>query len=122
MMDTIEKILISHQNLAVDDSNDIAVGIVDLPKGGARKRITKIKRDNNSLKLKTSIVTIENGDQLCMARAIGVSWVKLNLCTPEEWAEITKTWGTKSNSQLVLENKKVPESYFKNLRSKQRDE
>ena len=52
---------------------DIAVGIVDLPKGGARKRITKIKGDNYSLQLKKSIVTIENGDQLCMARAIGVS-------------------------------------------------
>ena len=122
MMDTIEKVLNSHQNLAVDESMDIAVGIVDLPKGGARKRITKIKGDNNSLKLKTSIVTIENGDQLCMARGIGISWAKLNLCTPEEWAEIIKTRGTKSNLQLVLENKKVPESYFKQLRSKQRNE
>ena len=74
------------------------------------------------LQLKKSIVTIENGDQLCMARAIGISWAKLNLCTPEEWAEIIKTRGTKSNSQLVLEKKKVPESYFKQLRSKQRTE
>ena len=122
VMDTIEKVLNSHQNLAVDKSMDIAVGIVDLPKGGARKRITKIKGDNNSLKLKMSIVTIENGDQLCMARAIGVSWAKLNLCTTEEWAEIIKTRGTKSNLQLVLENKKVPESYFKQVRSKQRNE
>ena len=78
VMDTIEKVLNSHQNLAVDESMDIAVGIVDLPKGGARKRITKIKGDNNLLQLKKSIVTIENGDQLCMARAIGVSWAKLN--------------------------------------------
>ena len=57
-----------------------------------------------------------------MARAICLSWAKLNLCTPDEWADIAKTRGTKSNSQLVLENKRVPESYFKNLRSKQRDE
>ena len=84
VMDTMEKVLNSHQNLAVDESMDIAVGIVDLPKEGARKKITKIKGGNNSLKLKTSIVTIENGDQLCMARAIGVSWAKLNICTPEE--------------------------------------
>ena len=40
VMDTIKKVLNSHQNLAVDESMDIAVGIVDLPKGGARKRIT----------------------------------------------------------------------------------
>ena len=75
------------------------------PKGGARKRITKIKGDNNSLQLKKSTLTIENDDKLCMARAIGVSWAKLNLCTPEEWAEIAKTRGTKSNLQIVLENK-----------------
>ena len=43
VMDTIEKVLNSHQNLAVDESMDIAVGIVDLPKGGARKRITKLR-------------------------------------------------------------------------------
>ena len=42
VMDTIEKVLNSHQNLPVDESMDIAVGIVDLPKGGGRKRITKI--------------------------------------------------------------------------------
>ena len=63
---------------------DIPVGIVELPKVEARKRITKIKGDDNSLKLKTSIVTIENDDQLCLVRAIGVSLAKLNLCTPEE--------------------------------------
>ena len=32
VMDTIEKVLNSHQNLAVDESMDIAVGIEDLPK------------------------------------------------------------------------------------------
>ena len=55
-------------------------------------------------------------------RAIGLSWAKLNLCTPEELEEMAKTWGTKSNLQLVLENKKVLESYFKHLRAKQRNE
>ena len=40
VMDTIEKVLNSHQNLAVDESMEIAVEIMDLPKGGARKRIT----------------------------------------------------------------------------------
>ena len=30
----------SNQNLTLDESRDIAVGTVDLPKGGARKRIT----------------------------------------------------------------------------------
>ena len=73
VMDTIEKVMNSNQNLAIDENMDIAVGTVDLPKGGSRYRIAKINGKNNSLKLKTSIMTIENKDQLCMAKAIGVS-------------------------------------------------
>ena len=124
VMGTIEKVLNSNQNLTVDESMDISIGSVDLPKGsgGSNIRITKIKGKGNSLQLKTSIVTIKNDDQLCLARAIGVGWAKYRRCTPEEWKEITKTRGKKSNLQLVLEHHKVPESYFKKLRAKQRDE
>jgi hypothetical protein len=85
IMETIEKVLNSNKNLSIDESFYISIGSIELPKGGARRRITKLKGKNNSLKLKTSIVTIENDDQMCMARAIGVSWAKLNRCTPEEW-------------------------------------
>ena len=74
------------------------------------------------MQLKTSIVTIENDDQLCMARAIGVSWAKLKRCSKEEWSEITKNRQTKSNIQLVLEHHRVPERYYKNLMNKKRDE
>ena len=43
VMGTIEKVLNNNQNLAVDESLDIAIGSVDLPKGGARRKNTKIK-------------------------------------------------------------------------------
>ncbi|XP_053373006.1 uncharacterized protein LOC128546475 [Mercenaria mercenaria] len=124
VMETIEKVLNSNKDLCIDESFDISVGSIDLPKGsgGPRRRITKLKGKNNSLQLKTSIVTIENDDQMCIARAIGVSWAKLNRCTSEEWKEITKNRQKKSNLQLILENQKVPESYYKKLREKKRDE
>ena len=64
------------------------------------------------------MITIENDDNLCMARAIGVSWAKLMRCTPEEWAEITKSRGNKTNLQLVLEHRKVSKTYYKVLTSK----
>ena len=118
VMGTIEKVLNSNQNLTVDESMDISIGSVDLPKGGAFKRITKIKGKNNSLQLKKSIVTIENDDNICMARAIGVSWAKYRRCTPEEWKEITKSRGNKTNLQLVLEHGKVSETYYKVLTRK----
>ena len=115
VMGTIEKVLNSNQNLTANESMDISIGSVELPKGGARKKITKIKGKGNSLELKQSVITIENDDNLCMARAIGVSWAKLMRCTPEQWTEVTKNRGNKSNLQLVLEHRKVSKSYYESL-------
>ena len=124
MMGTIEKVLNSNQNLSVDESLDVSIGSVDLPKGSGRPRMrfTKIKGKNNLLQLKTSIVTIGYDDKLCMARAIGVSWAKLKRCTKDEWSNITKKGQEKSNLQHILENQRVPESYYKHLMNKKRDE
>ncbi|XP_052814068.1 uncharacterized protein LOC128241135 [Mya arenaria] len=122
VMSTIEKVLNSNQELAIDSSFEITIGSINLPKGGTRQRIIKLKGKNNSLQLKTSIVTIENEDQLCMARAIGVSWAKLNRCSPEEWKEIVKNRGKKSNLELILKNNKVPKSYLSNLLKNKRNE
>ena len=94
---TIEKVLYSNRNLAVDESLDITVRRVDLAKGGFRGSIAKIKGDYNSLDLKTSIVTIQNEDKLYMARAIGIRWAKLKQCTQDELSEITKTRQMESN-------------------------
>ena len=57
-----------------------------------------------------------------MARSIGVAWAKLKRCTSDEWKEIAKQRGKKSNLQLILENQQVPEHYYKQLRTKKRDE
>ncbi|OOZ19458.1 hypothetical protein BOW30_12825, partial [Solemya velum gill symbiont] len=110
VMSTIEKVLQSHETLAVDTGFEIDVGVIRLPKGagGPRRRITDIHGKKNSLNLKRSIITIENDDQLCMARAIAVTWAKSNLCTKEEWDTITATRGSKSNLELILEHRRVP--------------
>ncbi|OOZ58164.1 hypothetical protein BOW44_13235, partial [Solemya velum gill symbiont] len=122
VMSTIEKVLQSHETLAVDTGFEIDVGVIRLPKGagGPRRRITDIHGKKNSLNLKRSIITIENDDQLCMARAIAVTWAKSNLCTKEEWDTITATRGSKSNLELILEHRRVPESHYKHLCEKSR--
>ncbi|OOY74640.1 hypothetical protein BOW10_12250, partial [Solemya velum gill symbiont] len=102
VMATIEKVLQSHESLTVDSAFEIDVGLIRLPKGGARRRITDIHGAKNSITLKRSIVTIENTDQLCMARALAVVWAKLHKCTKEEWADVTTHRGRKSNLDLVL--------------------
>ena len=75
-----------------------------------------------SIQIKKSIVSIDNDDQLCMARAIGVGWAKLNRCTKEEWDDLTRSQKFKSQLQLVLVHRKVLESYYIQLRNKARKE
>ena len=101
VMEHIEKVLNSHQELSVNDSFDITIGAIDLPKGNGRRPITSLQGDKNSIQIKKSLVTIDNNDQLCMARAIRVGWAKLNLCTQEEWNDLTRYQKSKSNSELT---------------------
>ena len=91
-MEHIEKGLYSHQELSVNDSFEFSIGAIDLRKGGEkgdRRTITSLHGHQNSIQIKKFLITIDNNDQLCMARAIGVGWAKLNLCTKEEWNDLT---------------------------------
>ena len=85
VIEAIMKVLNSHQELLIDQSFIIVIGLIILPKGSSKRQMTKVKGKNNLVHLKRSLVTIENKDDLCMARAIGVSWAKLNICTVDEW-------------------------------------
>ena len=115
VMGQIEKVLNSHQELAMNESFEITNGTINLPKWSGRRPLTSLEGDKNSIQIKRSLVTIDNDDQLCMARAIGVGWAKLNQCTKEEWDDLTRYQNSKSQLELVLEHRKVPESYYKNL-------
>ena len=107
----------------MNESFEITIGTINLPKGsGKRKPITSLNGDKNSMQIKKLIVTIDNDDQLCMARAIGVGWAKLNRCTKEEWEDLTRYQKSKSQLELVLKHRKVLESYYMNLRNKARKE
>ena len=122
VMGQIEKILNSHQKLAINESFEITIGTINLPKGSGRRPIASLEGDKNSIQIKKSIVTIDNDDQLCMARAIGVGWAKLNQCTKEEWDDLTRSQKFKTNLELFLEHRKVPESYYRHVRTKTRKE
>ena len=97
-------------------SFEITIGMINLPKGSG----ASLQGDKNSIQIKKSIVTIDNDDQLFMARAIEVGWAKLNPCTNEEWDDLTRYQKSKSQLELVLEHRKVPERYYMHLRNKAR--
>ena len=121
VMGQLEKVLNSHQELAMNESFEITIGTINLPKGsGKRRPITSLEGDKNSIQIKKSIVTIDNDDQLCMARAIGVGWAKLNRCTKEEWDDLTRYQKSKSQLELVLEHGKVTTYISETKREKNR--
>ena len=122
VMGQIEKVLNSHQKLSMNKSFEITIGTINLPKGSGRQPMTSLQGYKNSIQIKKSIVTIDNDDQLFMARAIGVGWAKLNRCTKEEWDDLTRYQKSRSQLELVLEHRKAPESYYMNLRNKTRKE
>ena len=74
VMEHIEKVLNSHQELFVNDSFEITIGAIDQLKGSRRRPITSHHGHKNSIQINTSLVNTDNNDQLCMSRAIGVRW------------------------------------------------
>ena len=67
IMNAIVYVLQSHHHLPILQDFLIELGVLKLPRGGAKVSITNYKKD---AKKKTSIVVIKNKDNMCMARAI----------------------------------------------------
>ena len=118
---TIENTLNSNQNLKIDGSFRIDVGTIKLKRGGARLHITSVKGQKNSIKLKTSMVHINNADNMCMARAIGVSWANACRVSTDEWHAFSQTLDG-SMTEKVLQLKKCPGWYYSKLRDSKRHE
>ena len=68
------------------------------------------------------MVEIQNDDLLCMARAIGVSWLKTIQVSNQEWQELTKDESHMTMIEKVLHHRKAPLSYYKNVSNKNRKE
>ena len=81
VLQTIENVLQSHEDLSISDGFDINIGIINVPKGSGRLRITSLTGTNNFIHRKQSLVKIINADHLCLARAIAMSWTRLHTVT-----------------------------------------
>ena len=89
VLQTIENVLQSHEDLSISDGFDINIGVINVPKRSGRLRTTSLTGTNNSIRRKQSLIQIINADHLCMAGAIAMSWAKLHTVTTEEWQTTT---------------------------------
>jgi hypothetical protein len=125
VMETVQNVLNSNEDLPLDESFRVMVGSIDLPKGsaGGHLKITRLRGEDNSIHRKMSMIQIVNVDQMCMARAIGVCWASANVVSKTEWDTlVVGSRGTMTFLDLVLQHRKVPPSYYMHLRNKSRNE
>ena len=119
VLQTIENVLQSHEDLSISDGFDINIGIINVPKGSGRLRINSLTGTNNSIHRKQSLIQIINADHLCMARAIAMSWAKLHTVTTEEW-QTTAPKGCEVTH--MLRHQMVPKHHYNKMRTKIRHE
>jgi hypothetical protein len=92
IMDRVAEVLNSHQEIVIDESLEILIGIIRIPRGEGRTQVSRLSGKNNSLTTKRSVVEIKNNDNLCMARAIAVGLGRLkkdaNQMTEDEYRQL----------------------------------
>lgn len=84
--------------------------------------MTKLTRSDNSIHKKSSMVQIVNDDQLCMARAIGVSLAKHCVVTDETWKALKQEYRDLTNPMILVEHRQCSILGYKNNKNKNRQE
>ena len=119
IMQHVQRALNSSENLDLDDSFRVNVGVIKLPAGGAALPINRLMGKDNSIHRKTSLFEIINNDNLCLPRAICICWAKLNTVTRQEWLTLTAEVPG-SILDKVLAVRKCSTGYYSELRKKTR--
>lgn len=106
IMEKVEAVLQSEESITIDSSFEVIVGAIRLPAGRGRTRITQVEGQGNSFWRKRSMVYIENEDNLCLARSIGVAFAKHCIVSAHEWkaCENKKTVFRRKDAVVIKKN------------------
>ena len=115
VLEYVENVMSSHQNLDMNDSFNVDVGTMELPKGGTRLPITSLAGADNSIERKRSVIEVKSSDNSCLPLAVGIAFATANRVTTQEWKELTKNDQGLSIDKLVLKYRKCPDWYRKDL-------
>ena len=74
----VEKVVQSNEEFRLNDTVNIDIIRVEMPKGSGKSRVKRTTYDlREYLKKKGSVITINNKDNLCLARALAVSIARI---------------------------------------------
>ncbi|KAJ8310067.1 hypothetical protein KUTeg_011932 [Tegillarca granosa] len=119
VLNYLENTLTSHQDLAMDDGFYLDVGTMELPAGGRGNVVNSLTGPNSSLVNKQSILEIKNQDNTCLARAILLGFLRVNIITTDTWKDLIRNDSSKNIDDLVLKYKTYPRWFFEMIRRDQ---
>ena len=111
-MAEIEKVLQSKQDLKLDSSLDIEIGTISPPRGAGSTYLSK-----ENIKAKKSVITIQNRDNLCLARAICVAMADLTAKTKAGKDEDQIRKDEKYRSKIIPANSKIQKQEAEKLQA-----
>ena len=114
VLEHLENVMSSHQDLDMNDSFHIDLGTMELPHGGHKLPITSLAGEDSSIARKRSIIEIKNSGNHCLAAAVGVAYASANTVSTEEWRELTESDNNLPMPQLLLKYGKCP-FWYKNI-------
>lgn len=116
ILEFLMNVLNSNQNLTMNTSFSVNIGIITLPAGGRGNHINNLTRKDSSLYSKRSIIEIKTDDNTCLPRAVLVTFFSQNFLSSKEWQDLIKNLPAKSIEEHVLDLKKCPYWYYKEIR------
>ena len=116
VMAKAQNVLNSHQQLRLDQSFDVTIGTVNIPKGAGRQHLLNLK---DSVFSKQSLFYINNNDFICMVRAIIMCWGKVNCVSNAEFKQSKQNIRT---AEAIVNIGKVPKWYYNQMRTQGRSE
>ena len=108
VMEHLQNVLTSHENLSLEHSFQVNVGTIKVPKGGKRAlNINRLKGDKNSIEVKKSCIKIFNSDEKRRAHSICMGFLKLIQIPSSEWQKIETVNNGRIMEEKVLDFRNV---------------
>lgn len=121
VMSEITKVLNSNEDIPVDENLIITIGTINLPKGGGHNKklpITQLLGPDNSLIKKHAVFHVENDDELCMAIAIGLCFLKTcKKVDAETWSNLVAN-ESGATIEHALKHRCIPQCFYDNILKK----
>ena len=111
VMDNIEMVINSEENLPLDAQMQITIGSIAIPRGSGTLAITRLTGSQNSIAIKRSLMKISNDNHMYLATAIGRCFMQFcKVVSLLEWKEISKDDDPTRNAMAkAIKQKKTTE-------------